>query len=373
MKKSLGSFLFVFFILSLTVKASTYKWTEYVAKKDLYMGESTYVKYTCEFNDNGELFIIDFKPKSNEKYRLDLLKESEVLQNGKRINTYEFVFSPKVVGDLTLDLKATMKKTSLDSIVENTTNHYDDTKFDSIHSRDVVALNTIKFNVQERSQNIVGKFELKTVFSNLELKAYDPFHLKIVIEGEGNFNQIEAFHFDIDGVKVFQEEPLLELQLTKNGQKGRWSQKFAFVSERDFRIPSKTLDYFDLQLHKKQTLRFEPIDVKVSTKFTKEELLDEDELDDLKHLSESIFTYAPFVLFFVFGFILGKIRFASKVLSPRVEKLIFKVKESKSIEELAMILILEDEKKFAHLIKQIESKSFGSLSNAKKLVTKEIR
>ena len=368
MKRNLGRFVFTLLFLCINGGASTYKWSAFVAKEKAYVGEAVYVKYLCEFDDNGELYIIDFKPQSTDVYDFTLLTKSEKLTDGKRINSYEYILEPKAAQNLQITLEATMKKTSIESIVDNTTNHYDDTKFDSIHQKTVLKMQMISLEVLDAPKKLLGDFALQVKKDEPSVKAYEPYHLDVTLIGEGNFDAIKSLDFDVKNVKVFTQEPIKKIDLDKDGYKGEWTQKFAFISSGDFTIPAKKIQYFNTLTQSVKSLQIDSIDVKVQKAYKKAELLDDGE-------DELVFdaTYIYYFLTLLGGFLVGKINFTAQKLSIKNEKFISKVKAASSLDALSMLLILNDEKKFHSLLSQIDSGEVSSLKEAKKLIIKSVQ
>ena len=279
MRKNLGSFLFLVTLLPIVISASTYKWSSFASKEKAYVGETVYIKYLCEFDDNAELYIIDFEPRSNDLYDLVLLSKDEKLRDGKRVNSYEYILKAKLPQDLEVVLEATVKKTSLDSIIDSTTNHYDDTKFDSIHEKNIVKMKKITLEILDAPKKLLGRFELQVKKDESNIKAYEPYHLNIEVSGDGNFDEFKAINYEIKNVKIFAQKPTKNITLDKNGYKGSWTQKFAFVSAEDFTIPAKSIEYFDSTSQKMKTLQIEAIKVTVNKAYKKSELLDDVEED----------------------------------------------------------------------------------------------
>ena len=368
MKRNLGRFVFTLLFLCINGGASTYKWSAFVAKEKAYVGEAVYVKYLCEFDDNGELYIIDFKPQSTDLYDFILLTKSEKLLDGKRINSYEYILEPKSAQTLEIILEATMKKTSLESIVDNTTNHYDDTKFDSIHQKTVVKMQKISLEVLDAPKKLFGDFTLQVKKDEPSVKAYEPYHLDVVFMGKGNFDAIKNLDFDVKNVKVFTQEPIKKIDLNKDGYKGEWTQKFAFVGAEDFTIPAKKVKYFNTRSQSIEVLHIDSIDVKVQKAYKKAELLDDGEDEFVFD-----FTYVYYFLTLLSGFLVGKINFTSQKLSSENEKFISKVKATKSLDALSMLLILNNEKKFHTMLSQIDLGEISSLKEAKKLIIKSVQ
>ena len=211
---------------------------------------------------------------------------------------------------------------------------------------------------------MVGSFDLQIRENKPSVKAYEPYSLEFIIQGIGNFEKLKPIAFKIDGVKVFSQKDILKSSLKKDGEHGVWSQKFAFVSDKSFVIPSLEFEYFDLEKSSKEVLRFEGIDVEVTPAYTKAELLDEDE-----KTFEFKAEYLYYLLTFLLGFVLAKIEFKKKKkYKTKDEELCQKVHSVKSLEELSMLLAIQGSNKYDKTLLEIEKGELTSLKDAKKLI-----
>lgn len=362
MSKNLGKFLLLSLLFCVELFATTYKWSAYSSKKEAYIDEAIYLKYVCEFSDIAELYSIDFNPMTeNEKYSLKLLSEETKIKNGKRLSSYEFVAFVKEPMVIDFSFDVLMKKTTQDSI-DNTVLGRDNVEKEEFTTKHI-KLESLKVQVEETNSSLLGDFTLIVESDKTNIKAYEPYHLKITIQGRGDFQALKPIEFKIDGVKVFQDKPIEDLKLTKDGYEGSWNQSFAFTSEKDFKIPDVKIEYFDIKTKSLKSMVVKSISVKVSPAFEKEELLDK-EPDKWKFNFDFIY----YILTFIAGFLVAKIKFKKKLHNSKHEVFIQKVKNAKSLNELSMLLILEDSTRYKNLISDIESKKVCSLSDAKRYV-----
>lgn len=364
MRNNLGRIILTLLIfLHLDVLASTYKWSV-ESDKDLAMtNEAVYLKYVCEYNDAAGLYVIEFNPViDNEQYSIEILSENERIKNGKKINTYEFVVLVKKPGKIEIVLDTTMKKTNKDSI-QNTVLGRDNADYEEF-SKKVIKQKAVIIDVKQSSTEFVGEFALKVKKDKAEVKAYEPYHLEVSIEGRGNFKALKPITFNIDGVKVFSQKVVEDTKLTKEGYKGVWSQKFAFVGENDFKIPKLSVEYFDLKDKRLKELIIDETEVKVTKAYKKEELLDAQ-----KKSFVLSYDFIYYILTFIAGFLFAKIKF-KKVKKTNSADASFsaKIQDAKSLEELMMILALKDSKKYEYIINKIENKEMKSLKEAKNVI-----
>ena len=365
MKKNLGSLTALFLLLFVnTLNASSYEWRVGSNKNEAYVNEAIYLQYACVYSDQAGLYVIEFNPTvDNENYRIDILREDEKIVDGKKINEYEFVLRVKKAGEFSLSLDTLMKKTNKDSI-ENSVLGRDNANYEEF-SLYPLKQKELRINVLPAKSKIIGEFVLNVTQSKSVVDAYEPFHLTLEVDGVGDFGVFEDIKYEIEGVKVFSEPAIKALTLTKDGEKGSWKKKFAFVSDKDFVVEAFNLEYFDLISKEVKTLQQKRIEVKVrEATFTKEELLDEKENE-----FEFSYEYIYYVLTFLAGFLVAKIKFRQTPQEISKDKeFCQKVKKARSLEELAVLLALKNAREHKELISEIESKELTSLSRAKKLI-----
>ncbi|MDD2651599.1 MAG: hypothetical protein PHX44_00920 [Sulfurimonas sp.] len=366
MKRSLGKvFLLITLFLQLPLFATTYEWSAQINKQKAFVNEAVYIRYTCAFSDRAELYSIEFNPSGEyEKFSVKSLQANESIVEGKKISSYEFLLFAKESGEIEIAFEALMKLTSKDSIEEMVIGRDNVKKEDA--KKTVVKQEVFKVLIEETPSDLVGDFAVDVKKREPLLKAYEPYHLDITIKGEGNFERIEPFSYEIEGVKVFAGEAVSSQKLTKEAQSGVWSQKFAFVGEKSFTIPKKEIEYFSLKTKKVEKLVVDAVDVKVEGGFAKEELLD---VVQKEGFSFDV-SYLYYLLTFVAGFLVGKIK---RKKSPQIKSgdaFSQKTKGAKSLDALMVLLVVEDALKYETLIKEIEQKKITSLASAKKIAQK---
>ena len=365
MRKNLSIFLLLLFS-TFDLLASEYKWSAYASKSEAYVNEAIYLKYVCEFSDRAELYNIEFNPVThNDVYTIEPLSEHIKILDGKKINTYEYVVFVKKAMVMNFSFDVLMEKTTKASI-ENTVLGRDNIDYEEFA---VTPLKTqdIEINIKETSSDIYGNLAIDIKKDEQELNAYEPFHLDIAISGKGNFHELKDIEFHIDNVKVFTQKPIEKIKLTKDGYKGSWSQKFAFIASKNFTIPSKAIEYFDKNSQSMKKLQMDSIDVKVKEIYKKSELLDE---EDESFTFEVKYLY--YILTFIAGFLLAKLKFKRKIKDTKNTQLRDKIQNTKSLNELNMLLILNNQRKFHDILTAIDTNELSSLGEAKSKVMKLI-
>lgn len=361
MKKNLISGIVLLFVMLPELFASTYEWSAQLSKNELYQNEPLYIKYICRFSDRAEFYAVEFAPmRDDADLSIEVLSETSRLENGARVLEYEFVLFFHQTKEYTLAFDALMKKTTKDSI-ENTIIGRDNGKY-AEYETTKIEVPTQKIRVKPVNAPLVGSFKLEVKKDAPQIKSMLPYHLELRLSGKGNFKALSPVAFEIEGVKVFSAEPTQELRLTQEGYIGEWSQKFAFVSSKDFHIDGLKLEVFDPQTEQIAYLEFEGVDVKVTPAYTQEELLD---LPKEKPFFDYEMLY--YLLSFIAGFLVAKLKI--KLPWPKKRSLFCqKVQEAASLDALCVVLILEDAKRYEILVQKIESHTITSLRKAKRLI-----
>ena len=363
MKKNHIKVLLLLLLLPFGLFASTYEWKAYANKESAYTNEAIYLKYVCEFSDRAELFSVAFNPVTqNEEYTIKLLSETTKIQNYKKILTYEFIAFVHKAGVREFEFDMTMKETNQDSI-ENTVIGCDNGKYAEYIER-FLKQKKLLINVSDAQTPIVGELKMNVSHESGAVKSLTPYGLEIELSGISNFDAIQAAEFKIDGVKIFAQKPVENIELTKEGYVGVWSQKFAFVGDKSFLIPAFTLEYFDLLSKTAKKLEFKGVEVSVKEGYKREELLDEEEEE-----FNFDYSYSYYLLAFVLGFLVSKIKFKKeKKKESKDELLREKIDSAKTMDEVLFILALENSSKYSAIISKIERKELTSSKEVKKLI-----
>ena len=355
--------LFTFILIcSLQLSASSYEWSAKVNKSKAYVNEAIYLEYECTFSDRAQLYAVEFNPvKSDANARVVMLSERSRVEDGKKILSYEFVAFVHNPQEYIFDFTALMKKTTQDSI-ENTIIGRDNGKY-AEYQTTPHKLKPLKVEVLPTGSKLVGSLQLEVKKDAAEVKALHPYHVEIKIEGIGDFESLRPLEFDIEGVKVFSEKPMMSQELTQNGYKGVWSQKFAFVSEKSFKIEEFSMDYFDLNSRSIQKLHFAGFDVNVTEGIEPQTLLDAPKEPELKLSWE----YLYYFLTFIAGFLVAKIEFTNPFKTVQSD-FCNKVHQCTSLDSLMVLLIMQNQKKYVDVIEKIEANEHRDIKKVKKYV-----
>lgn len=367
MKNNLGKFfLLLTLLLHVELLASTYEWSAKASKTQAYVNEAVYLSYTCTFSDRAELYSIEFNLVGDYKdYSIKLLTEDIKVQDGKKINSYEFIAfmkdnGDKEVRDVEFNFEALMKKTNEDSI-KNTVLGRDNAFYEEF-TKTKVKQKVLHVKVKKIPSELVGDFTIDVKQDTKQVKAFQPYHMEVLIKGHGDLDMIKPLEYKIDGVKIFASKIIRDIELTKDGYKGSIVQKFAFVSDKPFDIEKKSIKYFNLSTKSLQTLDVEPLHVDVKKGYEKSKLVDK--IDGKKFKVN--YDYIYYFLAFIFGYLVSKIKFKKRGTNTDKNKsLISKIDSCKNMDDVVITLLISDEDKYKTLIKRVENKEINSIKEVK--------
>lgn len=370
MKKILGSLL----LLSLSLFAkSAYEWEVKLKNETLYLHQSTTLEMTCTFEKEGKNDDIEFLPPKDLPFDFQRLTEGTHFEQEKKIISYKYLIFAKKAGEFTLELKPKMlfmTQSAIDNVIIGR-----DNVNDLEAEKEIAKIKPIVLKVKETNSALSGRMSLTAALDKVEVSAYIPVHLDVVIEGEGNLHELQPIHFEIEGVDVFSDEPEKKFVMGENGYTGKWIQRFAFVGKEDFIIPAVSLAYFDLSTEQDSSMKSEAFSIKINTDgLEREELIDEVDLPSQKIAFSSYLGYLYYLLSFIAGFIVAKL-FKLPQRTVKKERCA-KVRQTKNAKELLDVLIVCEKELFASEIDDLEKVVYkhddASLAKIKKRVLKKL-
>jgi len=348
MKKVLGSLL----LLSLTLFAkSAYVWKVDLKERELFLHQSTVLTMQCSFSKEGKNDDIEFIPPKDIPFEFKLLNENRRFEGEQQTITYKYLIFAKEEGSYELKLQPQMlftTQSAIDNVIEGR-----DNVNDLEVEKEIAQLETIKVKVKKTSSDLTGSLVLTSKLDNKNVSAFEPVHLEVMLEGEGNLHALKPIVFDIDGVQVFSDDPEKKFVLSEQGYKGTWVQRFAFVGEKKFTIPPVLLPYFDLNDKGEKVLQTQSFAVSVKEEGIKrEDLIDKVDLPSEKIEWSAYLSYLYYILSFIAGFLVAKL---VRLPKRRVEKeKCESIKNAKDEKELLDVLIRCEKNLFVSEIEVLE-------------------
>ncbi len=129
-----------------------------------------------------------------------------------------------------------------------------------------LASDSLKFDVLPLPQKgrpadfcgLVGDFKLESRLEPSKIKAGDSATLTVLVSGRGNANRIPDLKMPgLDHIKVYADEPVLNIRPDEKGLAGSKTMKWALVPEKEgnYEIPPLSISFFDISRHQYRELR----------------------------------------------------------------------------------------------------------------------
>jgi BatD DUF11 like domain len=113
---------------------------------------------------------------------------------------------------------------------------------------------------------LVGNFEIESRLEPSRIKAGESATLTVCLKGRGNIKRMPDLKMpDLDQIKVYADQPVLEEKTDTKGLTGTKTMKWALVPETEgrYRIPPLAVSFFDTGKHKYSTIKTRPISLNV--------------------------------------------------------------------------------------------------------------
>ncbi len=220
-------------------------------KKELFVGEPFELTLTFKQKRDSEAVDIKFSPPEFKGFWVKSETQPQRYQDAKEsITKIVYTIAPQRAGELKTT-KAQIQIASRGGGANSFNTWIPTIKWKSYFS------NELTFDVKPLPSGITlaGNFTISATADKEETDANEPLNVTIDVIGDGNLEDIKSFKPSIEGVAVFDEKISIEKDVL--------TQKIAFVSERDFVIPSFSIKYFDTKTKETKTVSTKEISIKV--------------------------------------------------------------------------------------------------------------
>ncbi len=95
--------------------------------------------------------------------------------------------------------------------------------------------------------DLVGDFTIHIKVDKTKAKPNEPINVDVVIEGEGNLENLDKIPLTIQGVTIYEDQPKVSEKVKKDRLYSRFEQHFSIIANHSFAIPALALDYFSLK------------------------------------------------------------------------------------------------------------------------------
>ncbi len=320
------------------------------SKKSVYIGETFDV--TLMFKQKKDSRAVDSKFIPPELKGFWIKSESKPTreEDGEYIITkLTYTLSAQREGKLDIS-KAQMRIASRVNRVDSWGSFMPSIKWKTYFSNEI----SVDVKALPSGVKLIGDFSISVKTDKKEINANEAVNIKVEVIGVGNLEDIESFKPYVDEVSVFDEKIEIEGTLL--------TQNIAFVSERDFTIPSFSLKYFDLNTKSVKTISTEAIDIKVKNAKVKEELnIKRDQSDDKEidtaHISKTEFDNLILIVVFIIGLVVGVLLMLVKSFSFSKKEKKQSLKNPKNL--LMKLLPHKDDKDVQKVVDKLEASIYS--------------
>ena len=203
------------------------------------------------------------KPEFKGFFVKEVEQEQAYREGNRQVTELKYILTPQSEGNFTLD-SATAKIGIADTSRRDMFGRFFGTVWTPIAS------NTLNIEVKQKPEDtdLVGSFILEGHIDKQSTKANKPVNLTVKIEGEGSLEDFEFPAYEIDGVTVYSDEAKVVSHLDGGKLRSTLTKSFAFISDHDFTIPSRSFSVYDVEKKSVRSLDIKTYEVKVEGKKT---------------------------------------------------------------------------------------------------------
>lgn len=120
--------------------------------------------------------------------------------------------------------------------------------------------------VPEDFTGLVGRFGVRAESSSVSLVAGDSLTYTVTLSGKGNIKDAKLPSLEIPEAKIYEDKPVIDTKKSEDGVSGSKTFKIAIVPSvpGDFKIPARTLSYYDVSTERYEKLALEGIPFRVT-------------------------------------------------------------------------------------------------------------
>ncbi len=216
-----------------------------VNNKTPYQDEAVLLDVNISQEDHTVVMLFKFNLKKSKNYRFYQVdfKESDEYHNLK--HQYKYLIYPKKSGELSLEFELIKSLTDDEKVAYAISGDRDNVK--GLVKKDMaVAIEPLKLSVKPlpKGTELVGDFKLSYELDKNSTNAYDPIHLKVLLEGKGDIPTLsllpksELYH-------LFTQEPKVKQLHHSKGTSAKVEWDYAISAKESFVLPKVTLKAFN--------------------------------------------------------------------------------------------------------------------------------
>jgi len=360
-------------ILFLTVTlANDISYNFHISNKTPYQNEVLFLDVNLSQEDHSTVMLFKFNLKKSKAYDFHQIDFKENDNYHDLRHQYKYLIYPKQEGTVALEFEMIKSFTDDDKVAYSISGDRDNVK--GLVKKDIsVVVEPLQLSVKPlpKQTDLVGDYKLTYSLDKSSTSAYDPVHLKVLLEGEGNLPSLSLFSKD-ERYHLFTQEPKVKHLHHSQGTSSSVEWDYAISAKESFELPEVLLKAFNPQTKKSYDLKI-PAQAITVKQIDKSTLLDSKDSPSIVNKSDWswLWTLCSYVAIFIAGYLLPKDLLKRKVVLEKSEeeRLGDAINTTKTDKELLQLLLVQDNKKYRKAVVLLESVVY----NGKKVSLEKIK
>lgn len=361
MKNVRGSLLHLLLLLLLPftlVAGEDYDYELKLGKRSLFVKEPVSLTFRVWRTDPGRILFFEFAPEADRRLEVRLLRERRGEYRGMPSVTFRYLIVPKEAGEIPLRFRFVVKRTSETRLCYNNTGEPVKAKaIDTTDTMEAVPPEILKVAPLPRPVPLVGDYRLEVSVDKRETAAYSPVYLTVRLWGVGAMPEKVDFTPAIENVRVFADEPKIDIRYTDDGIHYEGTFSYALLSDHSFVIPPIALEAFSYTKKRLYRLESEKRAVDVTPVSVGTLVDDETRPESVYETLETLKRWGVYTLIFLCGYLsallVGRLRTTGKSVSKR-GLFVREVKAARDAKNLLNLLVRTDPTRYAVWIDALE-------------------
>ncbi|WP_456449455.1 hypothetical protein [Hydrogenimonas sp.] len=361
MKNVRGSLLHLLFLLFLPLILTAREDYDYelkLGKRSLFIEEPVPLTFRVWRTDPGRILFFEFAPEADRRLEVKLLRERRGEYRGMPSVTFRYLIFPKEAGEIPLRFRFVVKRTSETRLRYNNTGEPVKAKaIDTTDTMEAVPPETLKVAPLPRPVPLVGDYRLEVSVDKRETAAYSPVYLTVRLRGVGAMPEKVDFTPAIENVRVFADEPKIDIRYADDGihYEGRFS--YALLSDHSFVIPPIVLEAFSYTKKRLYRLESEKVAIDVAPVSVETLVDDETRPESVYETLETLKRWGVYTLIFLCGYLsallVGRLR-RTKTSVSRERRFEREVRTARDAKTLLNLLVRTDPWRYLVSIEALE-------------------
>ena len=229
-------------------------------KNRVYLGEPVIATIYFRQNKNINLMELKYKkPPFLAFYSKQLDGETTYKDGIYIVHELKYLLIPKKEGNITIQ-PATAK------VSQRVQERQEGGWFANVPKMSNISSTPLKLEVLRPAfsdYDLAGSFTLTSSIDKRVVQANKPVNLTIELKGEGSLEEFEGIDIDLPDVTVYSDDANITSSYKKGKITSHYVKSFAFISDHDFTIPTKSIKLFDYTTGRLKYLKTKSYNIKV--------------------------------------------------------------------------------------------------------------